>query len=84
MAKVSNKHSQIFTKNYIFRFVLSCEVHYQERRRLNNHNNQVKRLNIYKICYIFAVTFFSWKSASENMTKITQLRKIDLPTGENK
>ena len=39
---------------------------------------------IYKICYIFVVTFFSWKNASENMTKITQLRKIDLPTGENK
>ena len=77
IGKVNNKHFQIFTKNYIFRFVLSCEIHYQERRRLNNHNNQVKRLNIYlfspvgKSIFLSCVIFVIFSDAFFHEKKVT-------------
>ena len=64
-------------KNYIFRFVLSCEIHYQERQRLNNHNNQVKRLNIYlfspvgKSIFLSCVIFVIFSDAFFHEKKVT-------------
>jgi len=75
--KINNKIIQILTKHYIFWYILSCEIHYQERQRLNNHNNQVKRLNIYlfspvgKSIFLSCVIFVIFSDAFFHEKKVT-------------